>query len=66
MKRKYSKPTIDSERVFSLTSQSCDVGFDSPGHCATFAKYDAPLCQFPWKVKTEVCGHFPENPVASS
>jgi len=66
MKRKYSKPTIDSERVFSLTSQSCDVGYESPGNCATFAKYVLPFCQIHWKVKTEVCGEFPPNPVGRS
>ena len=63
MKREYAKPTVGSERVFSLTSQSCDVGYQSPGHCATLAKYDEVSCPgFAWKVKTIVCGEFPQFP----
>lgn len=62
MKREYTKPTVGSERVFSLTSQSCDVGYESPGNCATLAKYDEGICPFPWKVQTMVCGEFPQFP----
>ena len=35
MKSKYVKPTVGSERVFSLTSQACDVNQACPGDCQT-------------------------------
>jgi hypothetical protein len=67
MKRNYTKPTIASERVFSLTSQGCDVNYESPGYCATLAKYSPISCPYsPWKVETEICGEFPQFPVSRS
>jgi hypothetical protein len=64
MKSKYVKPTIGSERVFSLTSQGCDVNRDCPGDCQTWLRYEA--CILPWKLKDVWCGEFPLNPVEKS
>ena len=46
MKRRYEKPYVGSERVFSLASQACDVLEPCPGICATLIAYDA--CGYPW------------------
>ena len=63
MKSKYEKPTVGSERVFSLTSQGCDVNEACPGDCQTLLRYD--LCTLPWKVRNEICGVI-INPVRKS
>jgi len=56
MKRKYVKPTIASERVFSLAAQACDVQFYCPGACQSGIMYEKPFCEFEWKVKNIFCG----------
>ncbi len=65
MKRKYEKPYVASERVFSLASQTCDVNLLSPGECATGITYEA-CYPFSWKVRNEFCGIIPINPVSKS
>jgi len=64
MKSKYVKPTVGSERVFSLTSQGCDVNRDCPGGCQTALRYE--ICGLSWKPKNVFCGEFPANPVEKS
>jgi hypothetical protein len=54
MTRKYVKPTIASERVFSLASQACDVLEKCPGFCQTELMYEG--CLKEWKVKNIFCG----------
>jgi hypothetical protein len=64
MKSKYVKPTVGSERVFSLTSQACDVNQQCPGACQTLLRYEA--CALSWKLQNVLCGEFPPNPVEKS
>ena len=64
MKRKYEKPYVASERIFSLTSQACDVMEPSPGICGSGIAYE--ICPFKWKVRYIGCGPIPINPVMSS
>jgi len=54
MKRRYVKPTVASERVFSLASQACDVQYRAPGECQTGLMYEG--CDYEWKVKNIFCG----------
>jgi len=56
MKRKYAKPTIGSERVFSLAAQACDVNQRCPGPCQDNLMYEKPFCTQPWKVENIFCG----------
>jgi hypothetical protein len=65
MKRKYEKPFIGSERVFSLAAQACDVNHDCPGLCQDNIMYLS-CYPFDYKVRYEYCGQLPQNPVASS
>lgn len=65
MKRTYEKPTIGSERVFSLASQGCDVNRDCPGTCQTGLMYEE-CYPFSWKVQNIACGLIPANPVEKS
>jgi hypothetical protein len=65
MSRKYEKPRITSERVFSLASQACDVDCPSPGVCASEITYEA-CYPFSWKVKDITCGIIPIPPVYKS
>lgn len=65
MSRKYEKPRIKSERVFSLASQSCDVNLESPGICASEITYEA-CGMFAWKVQNITCGVIPVPPVSKS
>ena len=60
MKRTYNKPTVGSERVFSLTSQGCDVNQQCPGDCQSLLMYEA--CYLPWKVQNVLCGSPPASP----
>ncbi|MEE9457314.1 MAG: hypothetical protein V3W11_09225 [bacterium] len=64
MKRRYEKPYLASERVFSLASQACDVSQPSPGICSSNITYEA--CFFPWKVRNITCGVIPPLPVEKS
>jgi hypothetical protein len=64
MSRKYEKPRITSERVFSLASLACDVNQRSPGPCADNITYEG--CPFEWKVKDITCGVIPPLPVEKS
>ncbi len=64
MKRRYEKPYVASERVFSLASQACDVMKECPGICASEIAYEG--CYKPWKVKDVFCGSIPINPVMRS
>jgi hypothetical protein len=64
MKRTYEKPFIDSERVFGLASQACDLNHDCPGICQNNAMY-ASCYPFDYKHKYEFCGPVP-NPRADS
>lgn len=66
MKRKYEKPTVGSERVFSLTSQGCDVNQQCPGDCQTLLLYELGVCGLAWKVRDVFCGGPPTNPVEKS
>lgn len=54
MKREYVKPTIASERVFSLAAQACDVNQYCPGACQSEIMYEG--CGKSWKVKNIFCG----------
>ncbi|NIT36187.1 MAG: hypothetical protein GTN49_06770 [candidate division Zixibacteria bacterium] len=54
MKRKYVKPTVASERVFSLAAQACDVEYYAPGWCQDELIYET--CRSPWKVENVFCG----------
>jgi hypothetical protein len=65
MKRRYEKPFIGSERVFSLASQACDVNQRCPGICQDNIMY-LPCYPFIYKVKYEFCGGPPPNPVGQS
>ncbi len=65
MKRKYEKPFIGSERVFSLASQACDVNRDCPGICQNNITY-VPCYPFDYKVRYEFCPAIPPNPVGQS
>jgi hypothetical protein len=57
MKRKYVKPTIASERVFSLAAQACDVNMYCPGLCQSEIMYQSTGCgYYSWKVKDIFCG----------
>ncbi len=62
MAKRYVKPAINSEKVFSLTAQACDVGQESPGTCGSNIVYGG--CFFPYKVQDEFCPPFPIPPVA--
>jgi hypothetical protein len=62
MKRRYEKPYVASERVFSLASQTCDVPQKSPGECASSITYEE-CYPFSWKVQNVFCGTIPINPV---
>lgn len=64
MKSKYVKPTVGSERVFSLTSQGCDVNEGCPGDCQTLLRFEG--CGLHWKVRDILCGYFPPNPAEKS
>jgi hypothetical protein len=65
MKRRYEKPHIGSERVFSLASQACDVNQDCPGLCQTNILYL--ICYpFDYKVRYEFCGPIPPVLVSKS
>ncbi|MEE8641148.1 MAG: hypothetical protein V3T41_12145 [bacterium] len=64
MKRRYEKPYVASERVFSLASQACDVNQPSPGICASGIAYEG--CYFEYKVHYITCGPIPPLPVMSS
>ena len=65
MKRRYEKPYIGSERVFSLASQGCDVNEQCPGICQTNIAYL--ICYpFDFKVQYEFCGPIPQNPIGKS
>lgn len=64
MKRRYEKPYITSERVFSLASQACDVNQPSPGICGSGIQYEG--CYFPWKVRNITCGVIPLPPLEKS
>ncbi len=65
MSRKYEKPHITSERVFTLASQGCDVNDPSPGTCASKITYE--ICEpFSWKVENITCGLIPPLPVSKS
>ncbi|HUU57878.1 MAG TPA: hypothetical protein VMW93_11080 [bacterium] len=65
MKRRYEKPFIGSERVFSLASQACDVNVYCPGVCQDHITYI--ICYpFDYKVKYEYCTQIPPNPVGKS
>ena len=55
MKRKYVKPTIASERVFSLAAQACDVNMYCPGACQSGIMYED-CYPYSWKVKNIFCG----------
>ena len=65
MKRRYEKPFIGSERVFSLASQACDVNHDCPGLCQNEITY-VPCYPFEYKVRYEFCGQINPIPVADS
>lgn len=66
MKRRYEKPYVASERVFSLASQACDVMCPCPGICASSITYEE-CYPFSWKVRNLLtCGVIPVNPVMSS
>lgn len=65
MKRRYEKPFIGSERVFSLASQACDVNQRCPGICQDNLLY-LTCYPFDYKVKYEFCGPIPPNPVGQS
>jgi hypothetical protein len=64
MSRKYEKPRITSERVFTLASQACDVNQPSPGICASEITYED--CYFKWKVENITCGIIPIPPAFKS
>ncbi|MEE9456145.1 MAG: hypothetical protein V3W11_03230 [bacterium] len=64
MKRRYEKPYVASERVFSLTSQACDINEPSPGICGSGIAYEP--CFFAWKVRYVGCGSIPVLPVEKS
>ena len=64
MKRRYEKPYVASERVFSLASQACDVNQPSPGICSAGIAYE--ICAFEYKVRYIGCGPIPPLPVMSS
>jgi len=55
MKRKYAKPTIASERVFSLAAQACDVNQPCPGICQDNILYESCI-GYEWKVENIFCG----------
>ena len=55
MKRRYVKPTIASERVFSLASQACDVNQRCPGECQNNIMYEG-CVGYEWKVVNIFCG----------
>jgi hypothetical protein len=65
MKRRYEKPTVASERVFSLASQGCDVNRESPGVCANNITYE-PCYPFSYKVRNLFCGDPGQNPTSRS
>jgi hypothetical protein len=65
MKRRYEKPYVASERVFSLASQACDVNKPSPGICSAGIAYEG-CYPFDYKVRYIGCGVIPVNPVMSS
>ncbi|UCH77819.1 MAG: hypothetical protein JSU81_08840 [Candidatus Coatesbacteria bacterium] len=64
MKRRYEKPTIGSERVFSLAAQACDVD-RTEGLCPQNITYE-PCYPFSWKVQNLFCGQIPDPPVIRS
>ena len=64
MKRRYEKPTIGSERIFSLAAQACDVD-QSEGLCAQNITYEA-CYPFSWKVQNLFCGELQLPPVLKS
>lgn len=55
MNRKYVKPTVASERVFSLAAQACDVNQRCPGECQSGITYEA-CYPYSWKVENIFCG----------
>jgi hypothetical protein len=67
-RRPYSKPFVASKKVFSLTSQPCDVDSDVPGPCADFMMWDVPLvCSFQMKSPDDViCVVPPIKPIFKS
>jgi hypothetical protein len=64
MKKRYEKPSIASEKAFSMTAQTCDVGQQSPGTCFDNMRYDP--CAFPYKVRDQFCPPHGIPPVAFS
>jgi hypothetical protein len=65
-RRPYSKPFVASKKVFSLTSQPCDVMYDIPGPCAEFMMW-LPDCTFHKKSPKElICDDIPVKPIFKS
>jgi hypothetical protein len=55
MKRKYVKPAIASERVFSLAANACDINQRCPGPCQDNITYEG-CVGYEWKVENIFCG----------
>ncbi|MGD8717412.1 MAG: hypothetical protein PVH29_01195 [Candidatus Zixiibacteriota bacterium] len=65
MKKRYDKPSIGSQKVFSMTSQSCMVNQPSPGVCGDGIKYEG-VCDFHYKIRNAECPDLGWPPVPFS
>jgi len=63
MKKRYERPFITSEKIFSLTSQACDV--NQAGFCIVNIVY-VRVCPYPYKAQSIPCGPPPTYPVTFS
>jgi hypothetical protein len=65
-RRPYNKPFVASKKVFSLTSQPCDVMYDIPGPCAEFMIWVPDGCDFRRKSPPQICIEPPIKPIFKS
>jgi hypothetical protein len=65
VKKKYDRPSIGSQKVFSMTSQGCAVNRESPGYCADGMKYEQ-FCDYGFKLQNADCPELGWPPVPFS
>lgn len=67
-KKLYKKPFVASKKVFSLTSQPCDIQFIVPGPCSDTSNwyFDQPPCDFRRKSPPDICIDVPIKPIFQS
>jgi hypothetical protein len=65
--RPYKKPFVVSKKVFSLTSQPCDVQYVIPGPCSdtSFWYWDL-TCDYIRKSPPDICIDVPVKPIFQS